>query len=102
MLIISASIRIRDEARGEVTTALAPLISATHAEEGCHAYTFAWDVGDPTLLRFYEEWENQEALEAHLETEHVRVFNEALGPMLASKPEGMAYEAVGGRPFVMD
>ena len=99
MVIIGGSVRIRDGAQEAALAALAELIPATRAEDGCHAYTFAWDVDDPALLRIYEEWESGDALAAHLETDHVRAFNETIEPDLVGRPDLEGYEVVRSRPF---
>lgn len=102
MLVTAGSIRIRPGAHETARAALADLLPATRAEEGCRAYTFAWDVDDGDLLRIYEEWDDEAALAAHLETEHVGVFNEAIGPVLAGRPELEVHHVARSRPFFDD
>lgn len=101
MVVIAGSVRLRDGAQEAALAALAELIPATRAEDGCHTYTFAWDVDEPTVLRIYEEWESGDALEAHLATAHVRAFNEAIAPELVGRLELRGYEVVHG-PFFED
>ncbi len=50
------------------------LIEPTRAEPGCDYYGMAVDISDPTKLWISEEWSSQEALNAHLKTQHIQDF----------------------------
>lgn len=47
------------------------VISETRKEKGCITYTLHMDINDPTILTMLEEWENEEALRQHNQSEHV-------------------------------
>lgn len=51
---------------------------ATEAEEGCESYNFAFDAGDPDLIRIAERWSSAEALAAHSVADHQAAFGRAL------------------------
>lgn len=82
MIIISGSFRVRDDAIEDARAALLEMQSVSRAEDGCHTYAFAWDLEDPNLVRLYEEWESDEALQVHAATDHMATFLRATGPMM--------------------
>ncbi|WP_428910251.1 putative quinol monooxygenase [Niallia sp. Krafla_26] len=48
------------------------VVLETRKEKGCIMYTYHQDIHDPTILTTIEEWENEEALQQHNQSEHVR------------------------------
>lgn len=52
--------------RSETTT----LVSASRAEQGVLAYSFAVDMLDPELIRVFEVYTDQAALDAHMRSPH--------------------------------
>lgn len=71
MLIVAGTIRVNPAKRSELLEAVAPMVVASNAEAGCHAYVFSPDVDDDGLLHLFERWENQAALDAHFASEHM-------------------------------
>jgi quinol monooxygenase YgiN len=62
--------------------AVRELQTETHAKDaGCIFYELFRNTADPLQLSFIEEWESQEALDAHMATEH---FNRLLPKMNAA------------------
>jgi quinol monooxygenase YgiN len=66
MLIVIAEFRMPVDKRAETIAALLPIIAATRKEEGCIAYAYAEDIGDPGLFRINEAWASQETFAAHI------------------------------------
>jgi len=54
-------------------------MAATNAEQGCEFYNFAYDAGDPDLIRVSERWASAEALAAHGVADHQKAFGKSLG-----------------------
>lgn len=50
--------------------AVKELVQKSNEEEGCIFYTVNQDINDPTIHYFLECWKDQEALDAHMKTEH--------------------------------
>jgi quinol monooxygenase YgiN len=74
--------RLPAERMDEARDAMARVIAATRAEDGCLAYSYAEDVLEPGLIRVSERWTNRAALDAHLAAPHMAVWKaerEALG-----------------------
>ena len=65
----------------EVRAALESLVPQTRAEEGCKSYHLHVDMKDPASFYTYEQWENPEVLEAHLE---------GVKPLIASLQDKLA------------
>ncbi len=50
------------------------LVTATLAEAGCLAYSYAEDVSDPGLIRVSELWESRAHLAAHFGAPHMAAW----------------------------
>ena len=70
MLVIAGHVCIDPEKRSEASAAASEVMIATREERGCISYTFSADLGDASLFNVFEEWESQEALDAHFQTPH--------------------------------
>lgn len=74
MLVIHAEIRIPADEVEKLAEVARPMCVKSEAEEGCYLYAFSVDVSEPGLVRITEEWESQEALDAHFQTPHMADF----------------------------
>ena len=72
MIAVIGTFRFPVEALDQVCPLMREVIEATRTEPGCHAYSYAQDLGDPGLFHVTEIWESREALAAHFETPHMR------------------------------
>lgn len=91
MLVIHAEIRV---APGEVETVAAfarPMCEKSEAEEGCHLYAFSVDVSEENLVRITEEWESQEALDAHFQTPHMADFQAGMAGLAGPSVKAMKF-----------
>lgn len=50
------------------------LVAKSRAEPGVLAYTFATDILDPELIRIFEIYEDQAALEFHMASSHFQAW----------------------------
>jgi quinol monooxygenase YgiN len=71
VIVLAGSIRIPAENIAKAQPALEAIVSATRAEPGCIAYSFAFDVMDEGLVRIFEVFANEEALAAHRGSQHM-------------------------------
>jgi quinol monooxygenase YgiN len=76
MVIIVGSLRFDPSDRAEVLTALAEVTEASRRDPGCVEYSWAEDLESPNTFRFFECWESQDLLDAHLAAPHEVVFGE--------------------------
>jgi quinol monooxygenase YgiN len=63
------------------------LLAPSRAEKGCLNYDLHEDPKDPASFMFYENWANQEALDAHMATPHFLDFINKAEGLLATEPE---------------
>jgi quinol monooxygenase YgiN len=73
-LYLIATIHPRAEHRELVMTALAALITASQAEDGCEMYDLVQGEGEDVLVMM-EKWSSREQWDAHMLSEHVRAMN---------------------------
>lgn len=78
MLVIAGYIRLDPAKRSEALAAAVVMMEATRVEEGCQAYTFSTDLEDEGVFHIFEQWESQEALDAHFQTPHMADFQKAM------------------------
>ncbi|MDR7238442.1 putative quinol monooxygenase [Neobacillus drentensis] len=56
----------------EYLTLARELVTETNKEEGCISYALHEDINDPTIVTMIEKWVDEEAIEQHNCSEHVR------------------------------
>ncbi|MEN8723048.1 MAG: putative quinol monooxygenase [Alphaproteobacteria bacterium] len=78
-IIVSGRIKIAESSREKALALIEPLVTATREEPGNIEYGFYEDLVTPGSFKLYEEWESDEALDAHGQTAHMAAFNDAVG-----------------------
>ncbi len=76
MIIIAGSLTFDPSDRTDVLASLAEVTEASRNDAGCVEYSWAEDLEAPNTFRFFECWETQELLDAHLAEPHEVVFGE--------------------------
>lgn len=71
MIIVTGQFRMPRDTLDQARAAMATVIAATRAEQGCLGYAYAEDVLEPGLFRITEQWEDREALTAHFHQPHM-------------------------------
>jgi quinol monooxygenase YgiN len=71
VIVVTGTFRLPLENRTAARQAMERVITASRAEPGCIAYSYAEDVLEPDLFRVSEAWESREALATHFETPHM-------------------------------
>lgn len=99
MIVISGRLTVRPDQRDRAIAATSALMAATQAEPGCAEYAFSSDVSDPNLFRFFERWETEDAMKAHLGTPHMAEFMGIAGELLAGPANATRYEVSGSSPL---
>jgi quinol monooxygenase YgiN len=70
MIVQAGTVRIRPGMRAAATPHVRALVEGSRAEPGCHAFDASFDVEDDHLLRLFEVFADEAALEAHRRTPH--------------------------------
>ncbi|UPV72930.1 antibiotic biosynthesis monooxygenase [Halorussus limi] len=89
MIVVHASVPIDPDRREEALDSARDLAERTRAEEGVLDYAATTDVSDPNVVRFFEWYEDEEALDAHQRTDHYREWVEALPDQLDGDVEDL-------------
>ena len=88
---VVARITALPERVNDVRTLLEALIEPTRSEAGCISYELLQNKADPTDFTFVEEWASDQALDAHLGTEHVQNAISGTAALLAAPPDIRKY-----------
>ncbi len=100
MIVINGTARLGDaeDARERMVPAVAAMVEASRQEPGCVSIRYGWDVTDPDVMMFAEVYEDMAALQAHLQSPHMKAFYEAGGGLMAGRPDVTMYvDAVEGQ-----
>ncbi len=79
MLVIAGTISLDPAKRDEAIAAAVAMMEETRKEPGCISYTFSADLTSAGDFRIFEEWESQEALDAHFKAPHMAKFQGQMG-----------------------
>ena len=75
------------------------MLAASRAEDGCLTYSYAVDVQDPGLVRVFEIWRDQTALDAHFQAPHMATWRAAGVEFGVSDRQLSLYEVAFERPL---
>jgi quinol monooxygenase YgiN len=92
MIVLHASFPIDPDKREEAFDLIEDLVEQSQAEEGMIDYRATTDVNDPNVVRFFEQYEDENAFEAHTQTDHFQEFEAALPDLLAGEPEILRFD----------
>lgn len=92
MLLVSGTIVMNPEKVDRARALVRPLMEQTRKEPGCIAYDFSVALDDPGRLRLHEEWESEEAIDAHVASPHLAAFMGAIGDLDITHAEIFRYE----------
>jgi quinol monooxygenase YgiN len=73
------------------------MLVASRAEDGCLVYSYAEDVAEPGLIRVFEAWRDQAALDAHVRTPHLAAWRAAGAAAGVSERKLSVYEVASER-----
>ncbi|WP_049985105.1 putative quinol monooxygenase [Halobellus rufus] len=92
MIVLHASFPIDPEHRDEALDLASTLVEESNEEAGTIEYRAAIDVEDDTVLRFFEQYEDEAAFEAHAASAHFQAFEDRLPELLAGEPTVTQFE----------
>jgi quinol monooxygenase YgiN len=96
-VIVAGTFRIPAGNLAALQPHLEAVIAATRAEDGCLAYCYATDVEAPGLIRVFEQWRDQAALDAHFQTAHMAAWRKAREALGFHDRRLTAYQVAGER-----
>jgi len=77
MIIVHVTYELYPEKEQGFLDTMKPMVEATLKEDGCIRYDLAKASFIPHTYLLTEAWESMEALQAHFNTEHMKVMQEA-------------------------
>lgn len=98
-LVIAGTIRLPAENLEAFRPHMLAMLTASRAEEGCLAYSYAQDVAEPGLIRVFEVWRDQACLDAHFLTDHLAAWRASWPAFGVSDRRLIAYETLNERPL---
>ncbi|MEC1260665.1 putative quinol monooxygenase [Bacillus swezeyi] len=83
MIVLQAYMKVKPEKRESFLESVHPLLKHSRAEAGNAQYQLFEDVENANTFVMLEQWKDEEALNAHNQTEHFQTFVQAAGDLLA-------------------
>ena len=76
-VIIAGTVRVAPERLAAFRPHQDAMLAASRAEDGCLTYSYAVDLQDPGLIRVFEVWRDQAAIDAHFQAPHMSAWRVA-------------------------
>jgi len=86
MIVLDVKFNLKDGCLDQAVAAMKEVAAETLQENGCAEYRFALPFEDGLPIVLFEEWESQEALNAHFETTHLAAFRAKMEEVLSEPP----------------
>jgi len=98
MIVVAGTIQLDPAHKDAATAAAIEMMKATRAETGNIEYVFTWDLAEEGLVRVFEQWQDQAALEAHFEAPHMKAFIGKMGTLGIKGMDVKKYEIASVGP----
>jgi len=92
-ILVLGTIRVPPEKLSRARPAMAAMMTASRAEDGCLNYAYSQDLLDPGLIRVTEAWRDREALAAHFDTPHLATWRAEFPHLSITDRDLVLYEA---------
>ena len=98
MLLIIGTIRLPAANLDSARPAMAAMVHASRAEDGCLDYSYAEDVLEPGLIHVTELWRDQDALDRHFASAHIERWRAAWPELGIGERDLRVYDVGEPRP----
>jgi quinol monooxygenase YgiN len=98
-IIIAGTVRVPPQNLDAFRPHMQAMLAASRAEAGCLDYSYAVDVEDPGLIRVFEAWADQAAIDFHFATPHLAAWRASWPPLGVSDRRLFAYDVAAQRPL---
>ncbi len=98
-LVIAGTVRVPVENLEAFRPHMLAMMEASRAEDGCITYSYAEDVAEPGLIRVFEAWRDQAALDAHFQTSHMATWRSTWPAFGVGDRRLSAYDIAAERPL---
>ena len=99
MIVITGTVRLPAANRDAAFPAMRAMVEASRAEDGCEAYSYAFDLLDENLVHIVERWRDRPALEAHFATAHMAQWRRQFGALDITDRDLTLFETDAGTPI---
>jgi quinol monooxygenase YgiN len=99
MIVIAGHTRVKADRLDDALVAAQEMAVLSRREPGCADYRFAIDIEDRSVVRIFERWESQAALDAHFATPHFADFSELIVDVVDGDAEFVRYEVAQAGPL---
>jgi quinol monooxygenase YgiN len=98
MITIVAKLQANAGKEDELKAVLTKMVGDVKENEAGRVVRYSLHTADsdPTLFLFYEQYADQEALDAHGKTEHMAAMGASLKGLLAGRPSIERYQQIAG------
>jgi len=100
MIVISGTISVDPEDHEAAVELFGPLVETTLTESGNGTYEYWAHLSDRGTFRVYEEWADQESVDAHMAAPHFVAFMEGFGALRVTGAEIYKHEVSGTDRFM--
>jgi quinol monooxygenase YgiN len=98
-LIIAGTVRVPPENLARLKPHMLTMLAASRAEDGCLVYSYGEDVAEPGLIRVFEVWRDQAALDAHARSAHMATWRAAGAELGVADRRLTLYDVAAERPL---
>jgi quinol monooxygenase YgiN len=98
-ILIAGTVRVPPENLEGFRPHMARMLAASRAEAGCLTYSYALDVAEPGLVRIFEAWRDQAAIDAHFQAPHMAEWRAAWPQFGVSDRRLSRYEIAAETPL---
>ncbi|MDR0136227.1 putative quinol monooxygenase [Metabacillus idriensis] len=84
-ITITAILKAKEGKEDALRTELEKVLAPSRAEEGCIEYTLHESLEEKEVFVFYETWENEEALQQHIQSTHYQTYRENTSDFIESR-----------------
>jgi quinol monooxygenase YgiN len=85
--VINARIVVKPEAIENFLALAKTMVEKSNSEQGCSIYKLYQEVGNPISFIFYEEYENQDAMNIHNSSPYFKTFIEQISELTTDNPQ---------------
>lgn len=96
-LVIAGTVRVPPDNLEPLKPHMRAMLAASRAEDGCLVYSYAEDVAEPGLIRVFEAWRDQAAIDAHVQAPHMTAWRAAWPQFGVSDRRLSLYEVASER-----
>ena len=97
MILVTGRVQISDENRARFLEVAAEMCGASRDDAGCIGYRCYEDAERPGAFVFVEEWQDEDALQAHFRQPHTGRFMGELPGLLAAPPDALFHTVAASR-----